>query len=417
MRHLVTRSPGVLALLAGGLLAAAVLLALARIGLLQDAGSVRLGADWALTDFYSAAYQPARAVLEGSTPYARDGTYPPYAPLHLLVHAPFALLPPWAAGAAYLTGTVLLTLVLAYLALRLSEVRPAPHLVVLVAALVLLSRPGHWTLLLGQVSILLAVATYLVVLAGPGRPLLGGAALAVVMLKPTYGVVLAVLLWAWGWGRTVAWGALLAAVVNLPLLALLAAREGGVSALLAAAAGGYRSWQDLPDVNPATSSTRTDATSLVSRFLGEPLPDGGQIALSLGIMLAAALILRMVRRRDDELQGVALAVICLAINLVGFHRGYDLVLLAAPLTGLVVGTPAVPAAVRRLMFGLFALLALNWAATESVLAAWQPARPMWLLVTSASTVALLTLLVSYAWVALSSGRQPVAAAVASKPAW
>jgi hypothetical protein len=227
------RSAGTMArwLFALGIFAAGVGAASMRVGLLGEAGSVRLSADWVMTDFYSAAYHPARAVLDGETPYARDSTYPPYLPLHLLIHLPFALLPPQAAGIAYYLFTILLTLALAHLALRLARLEPAGHRVLLLAGAVLLSRPGHWTLLLGQVSILLTVATYLVFAAERGPPVRAGAALGVTLLKVTYGLPLAVLLWAWRRGPIAAWGLGLAALVNLPLLVLLGARQGGITDL------------------------------------------------------------------------------------------------------------------------------------------------------------------------------------------
>src|SRR4051794_15607656 len=92
-------------LLASALFVFALGFAVARAGFLTEAVGVRLGASWAMTDFYSAAYNPVRAVLQGQTPYDRDRTFPPYAPTQLLVHLPFAFLPARAAGIAYFLFT------------------------------------------------------------------------------------------------------------------------------------------------------------------------------------------------------------------------------------------------------------------------------------------------------------------------
>ena len=395
----------------GGLLAFGILLfcvgvagAALRIGLLERAGDVRLSADWALTDFYSAAFAPARAVLAGGTPYTNDSTYPPYAPLHLLLHLPFALPTAEAAGVAYFLFTAALTLPLAWLALRLAGLEPVPHRVLVVAGLVLLSRPGHWTLLLGQVSILLTVATYAAIRAPVTGALAGGGAVAVALLKPTFGVPLALLLWAWGRGRQALAGLLLAGVVNLPVLLLFAERQGGWASLFSAAVGGYRSWQDIPDVDPSTSNTRTDLTSLVSRFLGHPLADPLQVLLAAGVLAAAALVLHRLRGRDDpQGRAVGIGVLTLAISLVGFHRGYDLVLLAAPCLVAARSPGAltqVGSRMRLVLLALFAAPALNWVATESVLEAWRPDRPMWLLITSANALCLVALLLAYLWMGL-----------------
>jgi hypothetical protein len=312
------------------------------------------------------------------------------------------LLSPEVAGVGYFLITILLTIPLAYLALRLASLEPQGHRVLLVAAALLLSRPGHWTLLLGQVSILLTVATYLVLAAARIGPRWSGAALAIALLKPTFGLPLALLLWAWGRGRTATLGLGLAVLVNLPLVALFAVREGGIPQLSRAVVGGYRGWQEIPDVNPATSNTRTDAVSFLSRFLGEPVSDQGQVVLSLGILVISAAVLRLLARHPSRQAGeLGVGIICLAMSLVGFHRGYDLVLLTAPfLAALGHGIPGAPRGTRLTLLGLFAVPALNWLATESVLAAWQPSRPVWLLITSVNSLCLIVLLLAYLWLAM-----------------
>src|SRR4051812_20458387 len=99
--------------------------AVARVGLFTHAASVRLtAAPWVMIDFYNTAYYPVRAFLGGHSPY--DVNYPPYAPTHLLLHLPFALLPPGPAGIAYFAFNVLLTVALANVVLRLVRVQPEP---------------------------------------------------------------------------------------------------------------------------------------------------------------------------------------------------------------------------------------------------------------------------------------------------
>jgi hypothetical protein len=288
--------------------------------------------------------------------------------------------------------------------------RPQGHRVLLVAAALLLSRPGHWTLLLGQVSILLTVATYLGLVAARAGSRWSMVALAVTLLKPTFGLPLALLLLAWNQGRTVILGLGLAVLVNLPFVALFAVREGGIAQLSSAVVGGYRSWQEISDVNPATSSTRTDVVSLISRFLGEPVSDQGQVLLSLGILVISAAALRLLARHQSREAGeLAVAIICLAISLVGFHRGYDLVLLAAPfLAALGHGIPGAPPGTRLMLVSLFVVPALNWLATESVLTAWQPSHPVWLLITSVNSLCLVVLLLAYLWLTLRYHNRAVA---------
>jgi hypothetical protein len=266
------------------------------------------------------------------------------------------------------------------------------------AGAILLSRPGHWALLLGQPAILLSVLAYLAFLYGKTRPALAGVALSWTLFKPTYGVPLALLLYAWNRRQAAAIAIGLALLLNLPLIALLAVREGGLSQLLESAASGYRGWQNITDVNPVTSNTRTDLTSLISRFLEAPLSDVNQVLLAAAILLLAGCVLRLLARQaSDDSNAAAVGIICLATSLVGFHRGYDLVLLVGPVVAAAVPhpVPAMPSQLRLLLLVLFSILALNWIATESVLSRWQLSRSLWLIVTSLNGVCLVLLFLSF----------------------
>ena len=72
-------------------------------------------------------------------------------------------------------------------------------------------------------------------------------------------------------------------------------------------------------------------------------------------------------------------------------------LLSVPFIAAVVpgSLPAASRGVRITIIALFSVLALNWGATESVLASWQPSRPEWLAATSVNGLCLVFLLVLY----------------------
>jgi len=268
----------------------------------------------------------------------------------------------------------------------------------LLAALILLSRPGQWNLLLGQRAVELTLASYVAVAYATTAPAIAAVGLMVALVKPTYGVPLALLLWAWGRRKAAALGMGLAALVNLPLVVLLAAREGGIRQLIGKALRSYQTWQGFPDVGPATSDLRTDAASLISHFMGAPLSSVQQALLAIGLLLLAAPVLRLLAKHPTrQADALAVGILCLTTSLIGFHLEYDLLLLTAPFVAAAVAgsLPLRHRGLRLALLALYSILALNWIDTESVLQRWQPSKQMWLLVTSVNGLCLVALYLGY----------------------
>jgi hypothetical protein len=393
----------------------AIAIALLRVGVFTELAGVRLGARWAMLDFHSGVYYPVRALLSGENPYDRerflslypvsDG-FPPYPPFTLLLHLPFGLLPRATADVLYAVFTVVLMLLLAWLALRATQRNPTMAAVFMLASVLLLTRPGHWNLVLGQRAAELVLGSYLALLSAPHRPWLSGAGLTLAMLKPTWGIPLMLLMLARGDRRPVALGVLLSFAVNLPLLALIVSRAGGVHPFVDRLFKGYRDWQAVRDVSPATSSVRIDAATSVSRFLGHPLDDVSQILLTLLVITCAAVAVHWLRNdRAPGVHDLVIGIICTAVLLCGHHVGYDFLLLTVPM--LVVLFHGLPTSETRwgrwLFIGLFTIPAVNWVATESVLAALQPGRVLWLIIASLNGGALIALFCGYLWLAARQG--------------
>jgi hypothetical protein len=262
---------------AGVVFALALAMAAFRTGLGFMPAVGNLGAKWVLVDFYGSMYYPVRAVLDGGNPhdvhwflqhYPRVEGYAPFLPINLVIHLPFALLPPTVAGAAYFALSIVMAVVLAALSLRLAGVSISRSLVVLTAGLLLLSRPGHWTLLLGQPALLLAALSYVAMYKARTSPLLSGVALSLVAYKPTFGVPLALTMLVAGHVRAVGIGAALGVAVNLPLYWIMASRFDGVRQFVATMIEGYQHWQARPTIDPAANFRLVDADGLISRFLG-----------------------------------------------------------------------------------------------------------------------------------------------------
>ena len=389
----------------------AILIALLRVGVFSEVAGVRFAARWAMIDFHSGVYYPIRAMLTGENPYDRerflalypvgDG-FPPYPPATLLFHLPFGLLPPTVADLLYAVFTVGVMLLLALVALRATQRHASLTSVVMLAGVLLLTRPGHWNLVLGQRAAELALGTYLALFATARQPWLGGAGLALSMLKPTWGIPLMLLMLARGDRRPVALGVLLSFIVNLPLLALIVTRAGGLHPFLGRLFKGYRDWQTVSDVSPATSSVRIDAATTLSRFAGHPLGDVSQVLLTILVIACASVaVYRLRSHRSAGTPDLSIGIICTAILLCGHHVGYDFLLLTVPMLVLLFqGLPTSESRWGRWLFiGLGTIPALNWVATESVLGALRPGKTLWLVIASLNGLSLMALFCGYLWLA------------------
>jgi hypothetical protein len=370
-----------------------------------------------MNDFYSSVYYPVVAFLNGENPhdrlrlkalYPEVEEYPPYLPLNLVLYLPFGLLSSKVAAIAYFLFSTVVTVLFSVLTLKLIDVSPSPRRAMLVAGLLLFSRPGHWALISGQHAILLALFTYLVLYHARSSPMLSGLALGVCTYKPTYGVPLALLMLASGYLPAVAIGVAVAAAVNTPLFLLLARRAGGVEPFVQKLLEGYRDWQQLKGMDPGSSLdpmsfNQVHVDTFVSRFLGHQAPAAVSIALTVIVLALASFGLRrLTKHRGRAAEDLSLALVCLGMLIAVYHMTYDLVLLTAPLAALVAhGLPTPGVSARNLAFGvLFSVPFLNWALTESALQAWHPSHVVWLAVVSANTACLMALFVGYLALAL-----------------
>jgi Glycosyltransferase family 87 len=364
-------------------------------------------------DFERAVYYPARAVLDGLDPYEQhaylarypiDAPFPPFLPATLLLHLPFGLLPPGLAGALYFLVTLVLVFASARLALAFADRRAAASDVIIVAALVLLSRPGRLVLRLGQLSFEPVIGTYMALYFARRAPWLGGVGLSLALIKPTFGVPLGLLMLLRRQVRPVAVGAALSIVVNLAVVGVLIPRAGGLAPFRSHLVATLQSSRMgiVETDNPVMTSLRTDAASLLGRFRGRPLRSGTQAVIALAVLAAAAVVVGASWDvRGPGADGLIAGFACVAILLSGYHQAYDLVLLTLPAVVLARSPPAgslLSPAVRLILAGLLLVLGANYLASEGALAMLGLERnsPGWLLLTSINAVALLFIYVVYA---------------------
>ena len=331
------------------------------------------------SDFALAVYYPVRAFLDGSNPYDQPpylASYPvpnafaPYLPSTLVLHLPFAFVDPGLARAWYLVIAICLTLVLAFLSLKLSGVKVSTAAVLLLGAAVVLSRPGRQNLLLGQVTLELVLATYMTLYYAHSAPRLSGLGLSLALTKLSYGGPLALLLLMRGHRRAVAYAGLCVLLLNVPVGAILAYRAGGVSPFteqLSTTFGGFQAAG--PANNPVISPYRIDAVALLARFVGQPPDLAGQLLVTLAILGLAAVANRRLGEEPDSL-GVSAGLNSTAVLLCVYHQNYDLLLLTMPFVwaasrGLHRLVDSRSVRITRVV--LFTFLAVNYTASDSVL--------------------------------------------------
>lgn len=385
-----------------------------------------------MNDFALNVYYPSRALLDRVNPYDQatylarypvDSAFPPYLPVTLLLHLPFACLPFHEAALAYLCVSVALVTLLAWISLRFCGRRSGLPMALATAALIVLSRPGRQLLVLGQPAIEFILATYLALYYARRFPLASGLGLALSLSKPTFGLPLGALMLARRTNKTaVTFGAAFTVLLNLPVLAMLAFRAGSVSALWHTLVAALHANQGDPSflvVNPATSSLRVDMSSLLSRVVGHALDGAAQGAVMLAVLTGAAFAIRRSETSpDDRRIRAADSILCIAALLSIYHQAYDLVLLTMPFAALAARRlpPVFNANHFRLpLLGLYTVLAANYAASYSVLSklhlvpvSGEPTSPtggLWLLLVSVNGLALLSAYGLYLFGALRPGSE------------
>jgi hypothetical protein len=363
---------------------------------------------WVLQDFRDAVYYPVVAFLDGRNPYDQGTqasvypvgqSFPLYLPLTLLVHLPFGLLPPAEAGGTYFAATLALTGVLAALAIAGTGLVVTPAGVLGLTALLLASRPGQMNLLVGQVTVQVAIGCYVALRWARSRPLLAGLGLALASLKPTYGAPLAALmLLGRGDAKATAVGVVMSVALCLVALGPLLHAAGGIAPFVASLGSSAAAFATEDTSNAWSSVARLDVTALLARVLGR-VPDGWmQVGLGLAVVGAGVLAVR--RLQDDRSppsRQLEIGLVCLSLLIASYHQAYDALLLAQPAVALAAGRwgrgAVAPAALRWTVLALIAVPAVNYLATTTVASRLSPGGPVWLAVTAANPAALLA-----AWV-------------------
>ncbi|HEY2388244.1 MAG TPA: glycosyltransferase family 87 protein [Candidatus Binatia bacterium] len=348
-------------------------------------------------DFGAALFYPARAFLDGGNPYDAAwylAHYPAdspfaYPPGVLVLALPFAALSLRAATALYLALSLTLVPVLAWLALRLAGIAPSPARVLGLAAVLLVSRPGHMVVVQGQPSLVFIVAACGALLLARRADVSAGAValLALAMGKPTIGVPLALLCLARGWARLALGAAVVAFLVSMLAFPQVAARAGGIGALVHQVTTGSTRFGADHDNDPSRSMYRLDAIALAGRLAGRIPPAPVTAALAFGILGLAAWSARRFDRAGDAASADAMT--CLAVTMCVYHQTYDALLLCGALAAAafaVLRNARAPGS--GVLLVALAIPFANHLATHAFVEHLALTGPAWLLVTCANGAAI-----------------------------
>lgn len=360
------------------LFALAIGLALFRLTRLSRGAGASLKADWAMADFRASVYFPAVTFLNGENPYnpaqflARhptEGMFPLYLPAFLLIDLPFGFMEYNHAAVAFFVCTIALTLAVAFMAVRMSGLPTSAALLLTVASLMILSRPGHMNLLLGQATLLFVIGVYLAIDKAQNSPAWGGLGIVLACLKPTFGVPLFLLMLAQKRFRAILYAIGIGALVNLPPLIILTHRSGGLPPFFHSLVANYGAWGKDRDIDPLTSTLLVNASGVISRLAHRPLGFPAQALVMLALLgVAAAALHTLALENSQEARVLTATIVALATLTATHHQPYDLLLLTLPCVALLGHRlPRVFYAPRLYwpVTGLLAILAFNYVATFS----------------------------------------------------
>jgi len=306
----------------------------------SDIRTSRLDGGW-LTDFRDAIYYPALALREGVNPYDPSAFYsaypvgqefPLYSPVHLVVHMPLTLLSLARARAVYFGLNLGLIILLSATALRLARHQVTVASVFGFAALLLLSDPGFWDLRSGEPTLLVVLGVYLALACARERPGWGAVGLVLALTKPTFGVVLVLLMCCRRETRAALWGTLTAIAISAVVTLRLVDLAGGIAALI----DSLRDDLEVTSRSPQSrlgSSLRIDAPNTLARLTR--VRPGEAVATLAGLVLLAvgAWLVWRLHRHDPTGDRSELAILLAALLILVpfFHVPYDELLLAWPL--------------------------------------------------------------------------------------
>lgn len=328
-------------------------------------------------DFHNGVYFPARAFVDGVSPYgsAFSNQYPVtrplpmMSPLVVLVHAPLAVMPVRAAEVAYfLINCGLLALIGWYCVHWMPEGNTRTTWLLIAWLMIVASRAGHTTLLTGYLTALMVAGSLVALANARSRPWLSAIGVAIASCKPTYAIPLFLLMMARG-DRLAALRGLGLSIAGacLALGRLLLANKSG-QLLLDLQQGQSAHMADAYEF-PVNTWTRIDALAVVAKWM-EIIPEEvTHLAVMVVLLPIPAIALWRLQFVKHEQSPAALSSGLIAVSMLAtlYHHVYDALLIFPAAFGLILCEPSTQRGSPRLRLVIAMLLLLvawNYASSE-----------------------------------------------------
>ena len=359
-------------------------------------------------DFHNGVYFPARAFVDGVSPYGEDfaNRYPVtrplplMSPLVLVLHSPLALLPVQTAEVVYFAINVVLLTCLAWLCVNWlpeGERRFTWWLVSLL--LIVASRAGHSTLFTGYLTVELVCGTLLALTAAHSRPWVSAIGVAVTSCKPTYAIPLFLLMLARGDWRAACRGLALSIIGAILALARLLLTATPQQLWLDIQHGQTAHMADSYEL-PVNTWTRIDLLAVVAKWMEWAPGELTHLVVMVFLLPLPAIALWQLKRAGSNPAAAGLSSSIIAVSILStlYHHVYDALLLFPAVMGLALGECSMQRGSRRVQWLTAALLlfvAWNYAGSEIMVKATGVSGLPLRVLTSAGPIAL-----AAAWLAL-----------------
>lgn len=298
-------------------------------------------------DFHNGVYFPSLAFARGVSPYSQHyaETYPvarqvpPYSPLIIALHVPFAVLPLRIAEICYFAFMIACVIAMAWILvsdsvdISTSEIWTCIWPVV---AFIIWSRPGHVTLFNGYFTFELVVGALFAVSYARKHPWIAACGIAIASGKPTYFLPLVVLMTARGDYAAVTRGILLAFCGGLfSMLWMTGFSIPAISQIIHDVLGGQAVHMNEPFESPVASWIRIDIAAVIAKVINRDLNELVQIGCMCFLLVVPSVVLWRNRHRYQDggitnLSGSTIAIMSIVSI---YHNSNDAILLMAPIVG------------------------------------------------------------------------------------